>query len=106
MQIVTGDDIEIEVTLTKNKSRFLIGDAAIIKAAVTDANKILVGPVPVVPSILGSDWGHSKVIVTMTGKMTSALVNVRQAKLEIQVEDEGRKVTWFAPVTVVIGMIK
>lgn len=107
MDITTGDDIEIAITLKTAGATFAINSAAIVKAAiVTKAGGLtLAGPVLVSNATLGSNWQNSLIVVAIPGKATKAIKNDMMAKLEIQVDDGGKK-TWIANIRLIKGGIK
>jgi len=105
--LVTGDDIVIEQTLTKNNATFVIDSSATIKASLTtrDGNAtILVAPVAVVEATSGSDWPNSKIIILFAEADTATLTAFGPIFLEIQVDDGG-KLTWFVKSELVQGTI-
>ena len=104
--LVTGDDINIEQTLTKNNATFVINSSATIKASLItrDRATILVAPVTVLESTTGSDWPNSKIIVLFAESLTAQLTNFGPVLLEIQVDDGG-KLTWFVKTELVQGTI-
>jgi hypothetical protein len=110
MNIITGDEVDIEVKLTKDKAKFAIAADAVIKASIIDKNHqtVLAGPVTLSHSDVGSDWANSQIMVKMSGRLTRHLsLNMAakmQAKLEIQVDD-GIRTTWFTDITLVRGTI-
>ena len=106
INIVTGDDTSLLVTLKKGGNTFSIDSGATIKASLTSVNKstILITPVEVLEATSGSDWANSKVVVVFSAANTGAISEYKQAILEIQVDDSGKK-TWFGRVNVVKGTI-
>ena len=104
--LVTGDDIAIEITLTKNDVVFAIDSGATIQASLLTLDKrvILVAPVAVLEATVGSDWANSKIIVTFEDTDTEDLEVFGNIYLEVQVDDGG-KLTWFSGVELVQGTI-
>lgn len=104
--LVTGDDINIEQTLTKNSATFVIDSSATIQASLVSRDKetILVAPVAVLEAATGSDWANSKVIIVFADTDTSALTEFGPIFLEIQVDDGG-KLTWFVKTELIQGTI-
>lgn len=106
LSLVTGDDIAIPVTLTKDDATFVIDECAIVKAAIVDIDhtEVLAGPVTLDHSTAGSEWAQSTVMVTFESADTAAVTASGPAYVEVQVNDAG-KLTWFAPVLIVLGQI-
>lgn len=103
--LVTGDDISIEQTLTKNGVVFSIDSGATIQAAMITRNYAkLVDPVSVLEATVGSDWGNSHIIIEFPEAATTALTDVGPIFIEIQVNDGG-KLTWFSKTEIVKGTI-
>ena len=104
--LVTGDDINIEQTLTKNNVVFAIDSGATIQASLVTRDKetILVAPVAVLEAATGSDWANSKIIIIFAETDTAALSTFGPIFLEIQVDDGG-KLTWFVKAELVQGTI-
>ncbi len=104
--LVSGDDIAIEATLTKNDVVFAIDSGATVQASLVTLDKavILVAPVAVLEATAGSDWANSKVVVSFADTLTENLTVFGNMYLEIQVDDGG-KLTWFESVTMVQGTI-
>ncbi len=106
MDIVTGDDEDIEITVTNDGTSFVISESAVIKAALVDKNSnVLAGPIPVSTTAYGSDLPNSKIVVRIPGRSTASIKNTMPATLEIQVSDAGSKKTWFSKVMLVKGTI-
>lgn len=108
MDIIAGDDTDIEITLKSNGAVFSISNSAVIKAAIIDRSRsaVLIGPVTVDRTVLGSDWMASLIVVQFPGRMSESIRTSTQAKLEIQVYDGGRKVTWTTDITLIKSLIK
>ena len=104
--LVTGDDLGLAVTLTKNDAVFAIDSGATVQASLVTRNKatILVAPVAVLELAAGSDWANSKVVVIFADTDTATLTTFGAAWLEIQVDDGG-KLTWFGKIELVQGTI-
>jgi len=107
IQIVTGDDIAIPVTLTKDGKLFSIASNAVVKAALVgaDHSAILAGPVTLSNTATGANWPASLVVVEIPGTLTAAITAFKPALLEIQVNDGG-PLTWFAEVRIIKGLIE
>lgn len=105
-EIVTGDDLNIPVTLKKDGVTFAIDTAAIVQVAIVSANKseILVAAIAQVSTTTGADWANSLVVVVMPSAATLSLATFGKAYMEIQV-DEGGKTTWFAKIILTKGNI-
>lgn len=105
-EIVSGDDIIIEQTLTKDNATFSIDSSATIKASLVsiDRKTIFVAPVSVLEAATGSDWANSKVIVIFAEADTSSLTTFGSMLLEVQVDDGG-KLTWLNRVVMLQGTI-
>lgn len=106
--IVTGDDVELPVTLTKGKIKavFNIDAGATVKASLVslDRSTILIPAVTCDVNALGADWANSLIIVPFTSAETGAIAVFDPALLEIQVDDNG-KLTWFDEVEIFKGSI-
>lgn len=106
--IVTGDDVDIPVTLTKGsaKATFTIDPGATVKAALVslDRQTVLIPAVTCLVSAPGADWANSLVIVPFTSAETLAVTDYAPAYLEIQVDDGG-KLTWFDRIDIIKGSI-
>jgi hypothetical protein len=105
MNIVTGDDIEIAVTLKVGGLPFVINSTATVKAAILDKDRknLLVPAVTLSSADLGSNWDTSIVVVKIPGTATVAL-KTAPVKLDIQVNDNGKK-TWTADINLIKGLI-
>lgn len=108
MEIVTGDDEDIKLTLTRGGLTFAISDSAIVKVAIVDKTNttLLAGPIVASRLANGADWANSLIAVTIPSKSTANIKTTMQAKLEIQVNDGGFKKTWFSNVLLVKGVIQ
>ena len=104
--LVTGDDINIEQTLTKNGSTFVIDSGATVQASLItrDRGTVLVAPVAVLEAATGSSWANSKVIIIFPEAATASLTTFGPILLEIQVDDGG-KLTWFVKLELSKGTI-
>lgn len=105
-EIVSGDDIVIQQTLTKDDAVFVIDSGATIKASLVsrDRTTVIVAPVSVLEAVAGSDWANSKVIIVFTEADTTALTTFGPMWVEIQVDDGG-KLTWHTKVDMLQGTI-
>ncbi len=92
--LVTGDDIQRDVQLTKGNAPFVIDPGATVQAAMVSSVGSVVGPVTVLEAD-GGDWTTSLVTVKFPSA-TSASFTRGSATLEIEVNDNGR-LTWFVP---------
>ena len=106
--IVTGDDVDIPVTLTKGKAKavFSIDAGATVKAALVSLSRetILIPAVVCDFNATGADWANSLVIVPFSSAETAALIDYGKAYLEVQVDDGG-KLTWFDDIDIIKGSI-
>lgn len=108
-QIVTGDDVRLIVTLKKDGAVFPITTSpvpAVVKARIVGPNHQTALSAEVTQSHLtsGADWANSLVVILMGGAITAPITQQGAALLEIQVDD-GIKITWFVPVTIIKGFI-
>jgi len=105
--IITGDDVNIAVTLTKNNASFTITGGGIVKARLVAANHCTSYSSEVTQSRItaGADWANALVIVVFPASSFNPSVPQGPALLEVQVEDSSTKLTWFVPVSVVTGNI-
>jgi hypothetical protein len=106
-EIVTGDATSLAVTLMKNSATFVIGGAAVIKAAIVSTDHTTVYLAAVTQSNVspGTDLAHSLVIIKFTGLSTVGITYQGLAIIEIQVEEGGDAKTWFLPVRIIKGNI-
>ena len=104
--LVTGDDINIEQTLTKNGVTFPIDSGATIQASLItrDRTTVLVAPVAVLEATPGSSWVNSKIIILFSESDTATITEFGPILLEIQVDDGG-KLTWFVKLELSKGTI-
>ena len=102
--IVTGDDADLPVTLSKDGVTFTIDPGATVQAAVvsTDRETTLLAAVTCDNGATGADWANSLVVVEFPSADTGALTEETPALLEIQVDDNGKK-TWFTDVQMDFG---
>lgn len=103
---ITGDDISVPITLTKNGVPFTISNSATVKTRLVTTSRAASLSEDVVQSHLtaGANWGASLVVVVLGSAATAQIAQQGLANLEIQVDDSG-KTTWFVPVTLVKGSI-
>jgi len=106
--IVSGDDINILQTLTKDLATFTIDAGATVKASLVSrgaANKtVLVAPVTVLEAATGADWANSLLVIVFPSADTASLTTLGVMELEIQVDDGG-KLTWHVNVEMLQGTI-
>jgi len=106
--IVTGDDTDIPVTLTKGsaKDTFTIDPGAAVKAAIVslDRNTVIIAAVVCPFDATGADWANSLIIVPFTSEETAAATATGEHYLEIQVDDGG-KLTWFDKINIIKGSV-
>ena len=106
IEIVTGDDELIPITLKKNGLTFSISSLATVKIAIIDKahTAILCGPFTLSHTEAGSDWPNSLIIGKIPG-LSSKSLTAQLAGLEIEVNDGGKK-TWFVDAKLVKGLIQ
>lgn len=106
IEIVTGDDVALSVTLKKDNSTFDIDSSATIHAAIVSETRsqLLLDAVVQSNSASGADWDNSLVIIEFSSTETSNITTAGRALLEIQVDDNGKQ-TWFVSVRIVKGNI-
>jgi len=104
--VVSGDEITIEQTLTKDLAVFAIDSGATIKASIVsrDRTTVIVAPVTVLEATAGSDWANSKVIIIFPEVDTATLSTFGPMLLEVQVDDSG-KLTWHVKIEMQQGTI-
>lgn len=102
--LVTGDDINISVTLKKNGVVFTIALNASVKARLVSTNHEtpLSEEVAQASGTSGANWPQSLVVVVIPAATSKKVAVQGDALLEIQVSDAG-KTTWFVPVILVKG---
>lgn len=108
INIVTGDDTNIWVNLTKNGIAIPVNSGSVVQASLTSKDKrtILIPPVAVLEATIDSDWANGLLIVEFTSAQTNAIPTAKlgTALLEVQVDDGG-KLTWFTTVKLLQGTI-
>lgn len=104
--LVTGDDVNLPVTLKKNGNTFAIATGSTVQAMLvtTDRTRQLTPVVQVNEAATGSDWANSLVVVAFASADTASMTMQSPAILEIQVDDNGKR-TWFVEITIVRGSI-
>ena len=105
--IVTGDDADIFVTLTKDDATFTIAPADTVEAAIVsvDHETLLMAAVSQSEAAAGADWANSLVAVEFTAAQTALIIKTGHALLAVQATISGKKTTWFDDVGVVQGQI-
>ena len=108
-EIVTGDGIDLAVTLKKNSATFAIASnspAATVTAAIISGDhstQYIAGTVQS-SGATGADWDNSLVIVAFTAAQTAKITYTGNALLEVQVDDSG-KTTFFGTIKIIKGTI-
>ena len=104
IQIRTGDDIDLVVTLYKDGATFAIDSGATVRAALADGGNmtLLTAVVTCSNAGPGADWDNSKVSVELTSAITGGLTahHLRDVYLEIEVDDAVNgpgKLRWLVP---------
>jgi hypothetical protein len=112
LTLVTGSDEEYGVTLRKRDltgamTTFTIDPAAVVTAAViTKQHKDqLIADVVQDELADQADWGNSLVVVAFPAVDTAAVTRDGKAILEISVEEDGKKKTWFGDIEIKYGTI-
>jgi len=105
-ELTTGDDITFPVQLTKDTTSFTISNLAIVRASIISKDKrlILIPPIPVLETNIGSNWASSLIMVSFTSAQTILIKNYGSNLLEIQVNDNGKH-TWFTNINILQGTI-
>ena len=93
VKITTGDDVALRVTLKKSDATFSIDTGATVKAVLRSGHEQLHNEVTCDSGTAGADWANSLVVVVLPSAITDTLL-VKQADLEIEVDDGG-KLTWL-----------
>lgn len=97
LEVFTGDDWNIVVTLKRDGSPLDVSTATDIKAAVVDSDgsnpQTLVSAVTLSDSATGADWANG-VVVVQVPELTTSPLSPASAYLEIQVTLDGDKTTW------------
>lgn len=104
--ITTGDDVAIQVNLTKDGAAFVINVASTVKARLTSINRDVAYTAEVEQSATTAqaDWAQSRVMVRFASADTAAITFQGRAWLELQVYD-GARTTWWIPVEIRRGSI-
>lgn len=106
--ITTGDRSRIPVILKRDGATFAIDGSAVIKAILTDLDRVTVisGEVTINNSATGTDLPNSKFIVEFNKTETAAITQLGEAYLEVQVDETGDDPeTWTDEVLVRKGNI-
>jgi len=104
--IVTGDDTSLPVQLKKNGATFAISTGAAVTASIVTPNHatVLLPSFACISTATDANWGSSLVEVVFSAAATALITDYGDMLLELQVDDGG-KMTWFAPVTIIQGNI-
>jgi len=104
--LVTGDDIQMLVTLLKDGTTFNINAAATVEARLIniDRTQAYMDPVAQSNAASGADWSNSLVTVEFAETDTSDITYQGAALLEVQVDDNGKS-TWFETVNILLDTI-
>lgn len=103
--IVTGDDVELAVTLLKGGSTFDMTGATINARIVKfDHSAALTASELQNEAATGADWANSLLILELSAAETAAITYLGQSLIEIQV-DNGKKQTWFIDCKIVRGQV-
>ncbi|PUB82382.1 MAG: hypothetical protein DBP02_15120 [gamma proteobacterium symbiont of Ctena orbiculata] len=103
--IVTGDDVELAVTLKKAGATFDMAGATIHARIVKKDNSgVITASVEQSEAANGADWANSRLILEIPTTETSGITYQGPALIEIQVND-GKKRTWFIDCKLVRGQI-
>lgn len=107
MNIVTGDDVEVAVTLTIDGEIFTIGDLASVRVIITDktGTVALFNPITVTDSGSESDWGNSRIVIRIPGRATDQVKYSMPARLQVKIIDGGFQRTWFSNISLTKGLI-
>ena len=108
-KVVTGNDFELAVELTKDGRTFAIPPGSVLQAALVsrDHSAALTPPVTVDLAAPGSDPAGSLIIVTIGKEQTGAITRYGPAKLEIEMKvypgtpQEMTYPSWFVDVHIV-----
>jgi hypothetical protein len=97
LEVFTGDDWDIAVTLKKDGSPFDVSTATAIEAAIVSTDdrgvEVLVPAVTLDSGATGADWANGVVVVEIPSASTGSLSS-GAAYIEIQVTMGGKKSTW------------
>lgn len=88
-ELVTGDSVPIEVTVTQDGTAVAVDPTATVTAGLVSIDgRLLAGPWTVLANRTGASWGTGKVIVDVAGAGT---INLRPqtCRLEVQVSKAG-----------------
>ena len=109
VRVVTGDDISINVTITKKNASFAISDNAVVKAALIYATtgEKLTGDILQSKDTPGADFANSLVVVKIPSTETINIDKSGTVNVEIQVDEAltSGKETFLGPVQMVQGKI-
>jgi len=108
LELITGDDTELFLTLQKQGATFTIDPADAVKAAIVslDHETIHIAAVSQVSTSTGADWVNSLVAVNFSTTETGVITTYGRALVEIQVVPvAGKTDTWFTEINVIKGNI-
>jgi hypothetical protein len=107
LNIITGDDINQLVQLTRNGVDFAILNSDQVQCAIVsfDRKTILVTAVVQDDTATGANWGESIIACEFTNALTNQITKTGQAWLEIQVTQASKITTWFVMVNIIQGNI-
>lgn len=108
--VITNQDNDLIVDLTKNSAAFVINPAATVRAAIIDTKhtRLLSSVVTCLEAAAGADWANARIVVPIAAADIAGIdissLNNGAVKMEIQVDDNG-KTTWFLAGEIVNGLI-
>jgi len=97
LEVFTGDDWNISITLKKDGAAYNVSTASEILASVVsddqNAPSTIVGAVACSSGTTGADWTNGLVVIEVPNATTSPLT-AREAWVEIQITLGSKKTTW------------
>ncbi|MBL4709759.1 MAG: hypothetical protein JKY48_15100 [Flavobacteriales bacterium] len=106
---VIGDDVAFFITLKKQSATFTIDGSDPVKAAIValDRKTVLMSAVVQVSTTTGADWANSLIGIVFTAVQTGVIASTETGTvfLEIQVEQSGKKTSWFTEISLIQGNI-
>lgn len=103
IEIVAGDNTEIQINLEVDDVPFAVSPGAFVQAAIVSEKRdaVISGPIQVMESYPGSDWASGKILFTMPWNFTSHIGVDTKACLEIKSTLNGVSKTWFADALII-----
>lgn len=109
--LTIGDDFDNSATLYAQGAAYNVSTATAIKATITNADGTVkyCSDVTLDSGAAGADWANGVIVYNFTAAITAEIADYVRApeiaRLETQVEINGSKYTWAAPINIQMGNI-